>query len=103
MRRFVPATPLGELVVARRTQLLDAARRRHAHDVRLFGSIARRKDTAESDVDLLVRLDPGARPLDLLSLACDAEDILGVRVDVGTVESLRPEVRREALNDAVPL
>jgi predicted nucleotidyltransferase len=40
---------------------------------------------------------------DLLSLACDAEDILGVRVDVGTVESLRPEVRQDALNDAVAL
>jgi predicted nucleotidyltransferase len=30
-------------------------------------------------------------------------DILGVRVDVGTVESLRPEIRQDALDDAVPL
>jgi hypothetical protein len=103
MRQFVPLTPLGELVATRRTQLLAAAARRHVRDVRLFGSIARGEDTADSDVDLLVTLGPGARPLDLLSLACDAEDILGVRVDVGTVESLRPEVRREALDDAVLL
>jgi predicted nucleotidyltransferase len=54
--------------------------------VRLFASIARGEDKAGSDVDLLVTLDSGARPLDLLSLACDAEDILGVSVDVGTVE-----------------
>jgi uncharacterized protein len=103
MRRFVPATPLGELIVAHRTRLLEAAQRRHAHDVRLFGSVARGEDTSGSDVDLLVTLDPDARPLDLLSLACDAEEILGVRVDVGTVESLRPEIRRDALNDAVLL
>ncbi len=103
MRRLVPATPLAELVVAHRTQLLAASERRHADDVRLFGSIARGEDTAESNVDLLVTLGPGARPLDLLSLACDAEDILGVHVDVGTVESLRPEVRQDALNDAVLL
>ena len=103
MRRLAPATPLAELVVAHRTQLLAAAERRHADDVRLFGSIARGEDTAESDVDLLVTLAPGGRPLDLLSLACDAEDILGVHVDVGTVESLRPEVRQDALNDAVLL
>lgn len=103
MRRFVPATPLGELVVGHRTQLLAAAQLRHARDVRLFGSIARGEDTADSDVDILVTLDDNARPLDLLSLACDAEDILGTRVDVGTVESLRPEVRDDALNDAVLL
>lgn len=99
----MPATPLGELVAARRTQLLAAAQRRHAHDVRLFGSLARGEDTTDSDVDLLVTLGPGSRPLDLLSLACDAEEILGVRVDVGTVENLRPEVRQVALKDAVLL
>ncbi len=97
------ATSLGEMVLARRVELLAAAERRHALDVRVFGSIARGEDTPDSDVDLLVTLGPGARPLDLLSLACDAEDILGVRVDVGTVESLRPEIRQEALRDAMPL
>jgi predicted nucleotidyltransferase len=103
MKRFVPSSPLGELVAAHRAQLLAAAQVRHAHDVRLFGSIARGQDTTDSDVDILVTLDEHARPLDLLSLACDAEDILGVRVDVGTLENLRPEVRHDALDDAVLL
>jgi predicted nucleotidyltransferase len=103
MKRFVPVTPLGDLILAHRTELLDAAQRWHACDVRVFGSIARGEDAEGSDVDLLVRLEPGARPLDLLSLACDAEDILGLHVDVGTVESLRPDVRRSALNDAALL
>ncbi len=103
MKRFVPATPLGELIVAHREQLLAAAEVRHARDVRVFGSVARGEDTADSDVDFLVTLDSSARPLDLLSLACDAEDILGVRVDVGTIEALRPEIRLDALSDAVPL
>jgi predicted nucleotidyltransferase len=63
----------------------------------------RGEDSSESDVDILVTLDDAARPLDLLSLACDAEDILGIRVDVGTVENLRPEIGDDALNDAVLL
>ena len=71
--------------------------------MRLFGSFARGQDTSDSDVDMLVTLDEHARPLDLLSLARDAEDILGVRVDVGTVETLRPQVRHDALDDAVLL
>ena len=103
VNRFVPTTPLGRRVIAHRDQLLAAAATRHAHDVRLFGSLARGQDRPDSDVDLLVTLDDQARPLDLLSLACDAEDILGVRVDVGTVESLRPEIRVDALSDAVLL
>ena len=103
MKRFVAATPLGQRVAAHRDQLLAAAARRHARDVRLFGSLARGQDNPDSDVDMLVTLDDNARPLDLLSLACDAEDILGVRVDVGTVENLRPEIRADALNDAVHL
>ena len=103
MKRFVPSTPLGELVATHRVALLAAAELRHAREVRLFGSIARGQDTIDSDIDMLVTLDEKARPLDLLSLACDAEDILGVRVDVGTVEALRPEVRADALSDAVLL
>jgi predicted nucleotidyltransferase len=103
MNRFVPRSPLGELVSANRDLLLAAAARRNAHDVRLFGSLARGEDAVDSDVDLLVEFDDAARPLDVVSLTCDAEEILGVRVDVGTVASLRPDVRADALNDAVLL
>jgi uncharacterized protein len=102
MRRFAPTTALGELVLLHRSELLAAAERRNASDPRLFGSLARGEDTTES-VDLLVTLGPKARPLDLLSLACDAEEILGVRVDVGTLESIRPEMRTSVAGDAVSL
>jgi predicted nucleotidyltransferase len=80
VKRFVPATTLGQLVAAHRDQRLAAAAMRHASDVCLFGSLARGQDGSESDVD-----------------------ILSVRVDVGTELSLRPEVRADALNDAVLL
>jgi predicted nucleotidyltransferase len=103
MQRFVPRGPLGQLVADNRDRLLAAAELWNAHDVRLFGSLARGEDTADSDVDLLVAFNDQARPLDVVSLTCDAEEILGVRVDVGTVESLRPDVRDDALNDAVLL
>ena len=103
MKRFVPSSQLGQLIADHRDQLLAAAAKRHLRDVRLFGSLARGHDSSDSDVDMLVTLDAYARPLDLFSLACNAEDILGVRVDVGTVENLRPEIRADALNAAVLL
>jgi predicted nucleotidyltransferase len=101
VQRFVPSTPLGQLVADHRGELLAAAERRNVSDLRLFGSLARGEDALKSDVDLLVTLGPGSRPLDLLSFACDAEEILGVRVDVGTLENLRPEIRPTVVGDAV--
>jgi hypothetical protein len=54
MERFVPKGPRGQLVAANRDRLLEAAQLRNAHNVRLFGSLARGEETADSDVDLLV-------------------------------------------------
>lgn len=103
VKPFVPVSALGRELVANRSALLAAAERRHARDVRVFGSVARGDDTASSDVDLLVTLQPGASLIDLIGFACDAEDILGVKVDVGTPESLRPHVRDGVLADAAAL
>lgn len=100
---FVPRSPMGERLSERRAAILAAAARRHASNVRVFGSVARGDDTATSDIDLLVDLDPDANPLDLLDLGCDLEDELGVRVDVGTPASLRAFLRDEVLAEAVPL
>ena len=100
---LVATTPLSRKLIANRSALIEAAQRRHAHSLRVFGSVARGHDRVDSDVDLLVVVDELARPLDLVALACDAEELLGVRVDVGTVDSLRPHVRRDVLADALPL
>ena len=101
--RFVSRSPLGERVAAGRTEILAAAIRRHASNVRIFGSVARGEDSLTSDVDLLVDLDPEAKPLDLLELGCDLEDVLGVEVDVGTPALLCAFLRDEVLAEAVAL
>jgi predicted nucleotidyltransferase len=36
-----------------------------------------------SDIDFLVELEPGARPIEILSIGVELEEALGVRVDVG--------------------
>jgi predicted nucleotidyltransferase len=42
-----------------RREILDAAVRHGARNVRVFGSIARGDDHEESDVDFLVDIEPG--------------------------------------------
>lgn len=91
------------LLERNRRRLLAAARRNGARAVRLFGSAARGDESASSDVDLLVELEPDRTLLDLVAFQQDASDILGVRVDAATPEILRAGVRERVLAEAIPV
>ncbi|CAN5533863.1 nucleotidyltransferase family protein [soil metagenome] len=59
----------------------------------LFGSFVTGKQTAESDVDILVEFRPGEKTFDsFMNLAFLLEDILGRKVDLVTKESLSPYI-----------
>jgi len=94
---------LEELRESKREQILQLARNRGAHNIRLFGSLARGEHGASSDIDFLVDLDPDRTLMDLGGLLMDLQRMLGVRVDVATEDMLRKRVRDQALRDAVPL
>jgi predicted nucleotidyltransferase/DNA-binding XRE family transcriptional regulator len=97
-------TAVSTSVVRRhRRELLDLARRYGARNVRVFGSTARGEAGPDSDVDLLVDLEPTRTLLDLIGLRQEASELLGVDVDVATPDMLREPVRHEAERDAVPL
>jgi hypothetical protein len=80
---------LIRLVRQCREEILAAARGRGAHNVRLFGSLARGDAHAGSDVDFLVDFEPGRSLLDVSGLILDLEELLGVRVDVVEASALR--------------
>ena len=73
-----------------RDQILRIATRHGAHDVRVFGSVAREEAEASSDVDLLVRLESGRSLIDLIAVKQDLEDLLDRTVDVVTEASISP-------------
>ncbi len=97
------ATVSDSVVRRHRRELLDIARRHGARNVRVFGSTARGEDGPDSDVDLLVDLEPGRTLLDLVALRREMGTLLGVPVDVATPDTLRDVVRHEAERDAVPV
>lgn len=74
-----------------------------ARNVRVFGSMARGEADAQSDVDLLVDLEPGRSLLDLARLQRKLEELLTVKVDVVSARGLRDRVRETVLRDALPL
>lgn len=87
----------------KREQILAIAAKYGAYNVRLFGSVARGDADADSDVDLLVDLEPNRSLLDLGGLLMELQDVLGCSVDVITEKGLRKRIRDRVLNEAIPL
>jgi hypothetical protein len=88
---------------SRRTEILDVARKHGARNVRVFGSAARGDAGPDSDVDILVELEPGRSLLDHVALMLDLGDLLGCKVDVVSERALHWYIRDRVLAEAVPL
>lgn len=74
--------PSLEQLRARRDEIIAAAARFGASDLRVVGSVARGTAGPTSDVDFLATLDPRRSLLDLGGLQVALEELLGCRVDV---------------------
>lgn len=94
---------MTEIVREKRSEILEIARRHGATNVRVFGSAARGEATEDSDIDLLVTLEPGRSLLDIASLVLDLRDLLGKKVDVVTESALHWLLRRRILKESRPL
>lgn len=82
----------------------EAPRLRQLNGVKslaVFGSMARGDDREESDVDILVTFAGKATFDKFMGLKLDLEDLLGRPVDLGTPDTLRPEIRSEVGRDLV--
>lgn len=86
-----------------REAILRVAKRRGVQEIRVFGSVARGEAGESSDLDLLVKWEPGRSLLDHSGLVQDLQDLLGVDVHLGTEESLHWYVRDRILREAAPL
>jgi len=97
-------TPRLAKIRANRDLIRRAARRHHATNVQVFGSVARGEDGPDSDIDFLVDLDIRTRGLiPVMELKDELERLLGERVDVAPRDALAPHVAERALAEAVPL
>jgi predicted nucleotidyltransferase len=97
------AMPVAPLLQRRRADILRIAATHGARDVRVFGSWARGDMRTDSDIDLLIRLEPGRTLLDLVAIKQDIEDLLNRPVDVVTEAGISPYIRERVLREAVGL
>ncbi len=94
---------LNVRVKEKRERILRLCAKHGARSVRVFGSVARGQADQQSDVDFLVELEPGRTLLDLGGLQQELEILLGCRVDVVTVRSLKARIRDRVLREAIPV
>jgi predicted nucleotidyltransferase len=94
---------IEELLSENRPAILRAAKAHGAGNVRVFGSVARGEASADSDVDLLVDLEPGRSLLDHAALVIELEALLGRKVDIAIARGLRSRIRDRVLKEAIPL
>jgi predicted nucleotidyltransferase len=92
-----------QLVQSKREEILRVSAQHGAHNVRIFGSVARGGADEASDIDLLVEMEPGRSLLDLGGLQVELESLLGRPVDVVTVRGLKARIRSTVLREAVPV
>jgi len=69
----------------------------------VFGSFARGEECPDSDLDVLVDLEPGRDLLDIVAIKQDLEALLGRKVDVVTERAVSPYIRAAVLKEAAAL
>ena len=89
-------------ILERRSEIVTLAKRYGASHLRLFGSVARGDATENSDVDFVVRFEPGRSLFDQGGLLMELRELLGANVDVVSEGALTGRfgeiVRKEAVS-----
>ena len=95
--------PLGQRLRERRHEVIRLAGAHGLHSIRVFGSVARGEERPDSDIDLLVTVDPGTSLLSLAKAQRDLESLLGAGVDLVPEGDLKPGVVESVRRDLVAL
>lgn len=94
---------IADLLKFKRPEILRLAQEHGAHNVRIFGSVARGEARQGSDVDFLVDMEEGRSLLDLIELSQDLETLLQRKVDILTDNGLSPYLEQRIHAEAVSL
>ncbi|HVZ10306.1 nucleotidyltransferase family protein [Rhodopila sp.] len=86
-----------------RTAIRAIVAAHRARNPRVFGSVLRREDTENSDLDLLVDPEPGMTLFDIGAMRWKLRDLLQVPVDVVSPDALPAGMRADILATAKPV
>jgi uncharacterized protein len=96
---------LRDEVIAKLKEEEPRLRARGVIRLALFGSVARGEERPDSDIDLLIDVDPNVKfsLLDHAGVANQLEDLLGRPVETAIRERLKPLLRDTILSEAIDI
>ncbi len=95
---------LLEEIIRQRKNILALSNEYGARRIRIFGSVARGDDAADSDIDFLVDFPRGYDLfLQRIPLAEQLQDLLKRTVDLVPEHELTPYIRDRVLSEAIDL
>ena len=92
-----------EDLLKHKKEILKLAKKHGAKNVRVFGSVVVGTTNKNSDIDILVDIEPGTSLLDLGGLFMDLQELLKCPVDIAIARSLKPRIKDQILKQAVLL
>jgi len=68
----------------------------------IFGSFARGEENQGSDVDILVEFDEGKKTFDnYMDLKYFLQDLFGRKIDLVTIQALKPQLKEDILRGVI--
>jgi predicted nucleotidyltransferase len=92
-----------ERIQQQKKQIFAIAKQHGLVRLRLFGSVVRGEETPQSDIDLLVDLEPGRSMFDLGGALIQLQELLRRKVDIVTEGGLHWYLKEKIMQEAVPL
>lgn len=75
--------------------------RRRITKAGVFGSFAKGKATADSDVDILIELGEKISLLEFVAIKHELEDLLARKVDLVEYQAIKPRLKKRILGEEV--
>ena len=96
-------TRLQKYIELLRQQRSLLAEQYHVDTLEVFGSYVRHEERRGSDLDILVTFTKTPSLLKFVRLENHLSDTLGIEVDLVMKDSLKPELGKNILREAVPV
>ena len=95
--------PIEKLLSEKHEEIRRIAARHGVGKISVFGSAARGETNQTSDVDFIIEVTGPTTPWFPGGLVADLEALLSRRVDVVELNALREPIRRNIIDEAIPL
>lgn len=98
-----PVQSREEILQYLRTQRDHLKANYHVESIGLIGSFSRNEQTPQSDIDLIIELEPGTQSIFELKsrLRAELESLFGRKVEIASKRYLKPYYRDQILNEAI--